>query len=204
MALATRLFWSVALILDKFPGVSPAIIECSLDPFIPPSGKMFRLVAPTNVLLRGRLFAAEILIRGMAAMTWSSLMVLPTDFLKELSCMLRARDIISVTRDLLASSAFKASVLFANSLRPQLIPCLVKSIFLSACLPSGSSLESIYCKICKSVICLARFFIASALFMSLKSAILALFIRIVCQVWLKMCDNLCAPVELNDGSIYLL
>jgi len=50
----------------------------------------------------------------------SSLMILPSDFLKELMWIDRVLIIISATADLLNSRARKASSFVVNSLRPQL------------------------------------------------------------------------------------
>ena len=86
-------------------------------------------------------------------------MVLPTDFLNELKCTSLAYYIISLTRFLLNSRASNASVFEENSLRPTLMAFELKSIFLIAFLPSGSSAESICCKIYRSVRrCLVDFF----------------------------------------------
>lgn len=74
-------------------------------------------------------------------------MVLPTDFLKELKCISLAYCIISLTLFLLISRASSASFFDENSLRPTLMDFELKSIFLIAFLPSGSSDESIYCRI---------------------------------------------------------
>lgn len=140
MALATRPFESAPPIFERLPGVSPARIY---SPSLP-VGKIFRLLVPMKVLFLWWLLAAEILIRGIAATIWSSFMVLPTDFLNEFRCMFLACIIISVTRVLLYSRAFLASFFDENSLRPQLMPPAVKSIFLSAYLPIGSSYVSIW------------------------------------------------------------
>ena len=139
MALATRPFESPPPILERLPGVRPPRIY---SPSLP-VGKILRLLVPMKVLFLWWLLAAEILIRGIAATIWSSLMVLPTDFLNEFKCMFLACIIISVTRVLLISRAFIASTFDENSLRPQLMPPAVKSIFLSAYLPIGSSCVSI-------------------------------------------------------------